>query len=299
MLIRIGTAERNSTFFSQGLALKTVLDRNAALAPVAILETPQASMQNAMRLHGGELDFGFMASNWIGRAKAGEPPFTETIDLRMAAPMNAGPLFFIARADSGLRSVADLSGKRIAFGLRTSGMAQHAVVILRALGIAETEVEPHYLDFAAGAEALASGAIDAQLQCPIPNKVMTDLSERIDVRVLPYASRQLDTLLAAVPYYRPTLMRAGTLRGLDVDVAQPAVVNVLATHARVDDAPVHHVVRAVIGHAVELARLNALYTGLDELIRDLASGGQAQLEFGAVPLHPGALRAYREAGLLA
>jgi TRAP-type uncharacterized transport system substrate-binding protein len=94
-------------------------------------------------------------------------------------------------------------------------------------------------------------------------------------------------------------MRAGTLRGLDVDVAQPAVVNVLATHARVDDAPVHHVVRAVIGHAVELARLNALYTGLDELIRDLASGGQAQLEFGAVPLHPGALRAYREAGLLA
>jgi TRAP transporter TAXI family solute receptor len=298
MPIRIGTAERNSTFFSQGLALKTVLDRNAALAPVAILETPQASMQNATRLHGGELDFGFMASNWIGRAKAGEPPFSERIDLRMAAPMNAGPLFFIARADSGLHTVADLPGKRIAFGLRTSGMAQHAVVILRALGIPETDVKPHYLDFATGAEAVASGAIDAQLQCPIPNKVMTDLLERIDVRVLPYASGQLDTLLAAVPYYRPTVMRAGALRGLDADVAQPAVVNVLATHARTGETAVHDVVAAVIASAEELARLNALFTGLDELMRDLAASGPTQLEFGGVSLHPGALQAYREAGLL-
>jgi TRAP transporter TAXI family solute receptor len=298
MPIRLGTAERVSTFFSQGLALKTVLDSNLALAPVAILETPQASMQNAQRLHAGEIEFGFMASNWIGRAKAGEPPFTERIELRMAAPMNAGPLFFIARADSRLRSVADLPGKRIAFGLRTSGMAQHAGVILRALGIAETEVEPHYLDFATGAEALASGAIDAQLQCPIPNKVMTELSERIDVRVLPYAPGQLDALLAAVPYYRRTVMRAGALRGLDADVAQPAVVNVLATHVRVDQTSVHDVVGAIIEHAAELARLNALYTGLDELIRDLASGGQRQLEFGGVALHPGALQAYRETGLL-
>ena len=298
MPIRIGTAERSSTFFSQGIALKTVLDRNSALAPVAILETPQASMQNAQRLHAGEIEFGFMASNWIGRAKAGEPPFSERIDLRMAAPMNAGPLFFIARADSHLRSVADLSGKRIAFGLRTSGMAQHAVVILEALGIAVTDVEPRYLDFAAGAEALVSGAIDAQLQCPIPNKVMTDLSERIDVRVLPYAPEQLDALLAVVPHYRRTVMRAGALRGLDADVVQPAVVNVLATHAHTGKTVVHDVVAAVIACAAELAQLNALFTGLDELMRDLAAGGRAQLEFGGVALHPGALRAYREAGLL-
>ena len=92
MPVRIGTAERNSTFLSQGLALKTVLDRVASLAPVEISETAQASMQNAKRLHAGELDFGFMAANWIGRAYHGEAPFTEPIDIRMAAPMNAGPL---------------------------------------------------------------------------------------------------------------------------------------------------------------------------------------------------------------
>jgi hypothetical protein len=299
MPIRIGTAERNSTFLSQGLALKAVLDRNPALAPVEILETAQASIQNAKRLHAGELEFGFMAANWIGRARTGEPPFTERIDIRMAAPMNAGPLFFIAPADSAVRSVADLPGKRIAIGLRTSGMAQHAAVMFAALGVGMTDIEPRYLDFAEGADALASGAVDAQLQCPIPNKVMTELSQRVDIRVLPYAPDQLDTLLQAVPYYRRTVMRAGALRGLNADVAQPAVVNVLATHARVAETVVHDMVAAAIAHAAELAERNALFDGLDELIRDLASGGQAQFEFGGVPLHPGALRAYREAGLLA
>jgi TRAP transporter TAXI family solute receptor len=296
MPLRIGTAERNSTFLSQGLALKDVLDRNPALAPVEILQTAQASIQNAKRLHAGEIEFGFMAANWIGRAKAGEPPFSEPIDIRMAAPMNAGPLFFVARADSAIRSVADLPGKRIAVGLRTSGMAQHAAVMFAVLGV--TDVETHHLDFAEGANAVAAGTADAQLQCPIPNAVMTELSQRTDIRVLPYAAGQLDTLLKAVPDYRRTIMRAGVLRGLDRDVAQPAVVNVLATHARVTETVVHDVVAAVTEGAQKLAERNALFTGLDGLIRDLASGGQAQFEFGGVPLHPGALRAYRDAGVL-
>jgi hypothetical protein len=298
MPIRIGTAESNSTFLSQGLALKAVLDRVAGLGPVEISETAQASIQNALRLDAGEIEFGFMAANWIGRAKRGEAPFTKPIDVRMAAPMNAGPLFFIARADSALRNVADLAGKRIAVGLRSSGMAQHAVVILGALGLRMADVEPHYLDFAAGAQALAGGAIDAQLQCPIPNKVMTELSESVDIRVLPYPDGALDNVLAAVPYYRRTVMRAGALRGLGAHVAQPAVVNVLATHTRVDDAVVRSVVDTIIAQAAELAQRNALFAGLDALIRELASGGSAQFEFGGVRLHPGALAAYRASGLL-
>jgi TRAP transporter TAXI family solute receptor len=297
MSIRIGTAERNSTFLSQGLALKTVLDRVPSLAPVDIRETAQASMQNAKRLHAGELDFGFMAANWIGRARNGEPPFDERIDIRMVAPMNAGPLFFIARADSALRSVADLAGKRVTVGLSTSGMAQHALVMFQALSL--SGIEQHFLDFAEGGQALIDGKVDAQLQCPIPNKVMTELSQRHDIRVLPYAAGELERLLNAVPYYRRTVMRAGALRGLDADVAQPAVVNVLATHARIDSGIVHDLTAAVIAHADEVARLNALFAGLGELIHGLAAGGQAQLEFGGVPLHDGALAAYREAGLLA
>jgi TRAP transporter TAXI family solute receptor len=298
MTIRIGTAENHSTFFSQGLALKTVLERQASLRPVEVMVSGHASIENARRLQAGDMDFGFMASNWIGRARGGEPPFTGPIELRMAAPMNAGPLFFIARADSGLRTVSDLRGRRVVFGGRSSGMAQHAQVILNALGIGADAIEPVFLDFGDGADALASGAVDAQLQCPIPNKVMTALTRHTAVRVLSYAPDQLAAVLAAVPYYRPTTMRKGALPGLDADLPQLAVVNVLVTHARTGAGTVREAVRAIVEAADELPLLNPLFGEMAALFEPLRRDGAAALEFGGVPLHDGARAAYREVGLL-
>lgn len=299
MTVRIGTAEQNGTFHSQGCALKSVLDRCASLAPVEVLESAAASIDNARRLHAAELELGFMASNWIGRARGGEVPFTEPIELRMAAPMNAGPLFFIVPAASPIGTLADLRGRRIAAGPRASGMAQHLQTILGALGLSLTDVAPVYLDFAAGADALVAGEVDVQFQCPIPNQVMSELAERIDLRVLPFASGQLERVLRAVPYYRPTVMRRGAVRGLDDDVAQLAVVNVLVTHARVPEDLVRDAVAAIVSGSGELARLNPLFDGLDELLAPLRRVGREALEFGGVPLHPGAVAAYRDAKLLA
>src|SRR6266511_422100 len=233
-----------------------------------------------------------------GRAKNGEAPFEGAIDLAMAAPMNAGPLFFIVRAESLIRSFSDLRGRRLAVGLRTSGMVQHAHGLFGALGMSFSDFTPVYLDFAAGAEALAAGEVDAQFQCPIPNPVMTELAQRVSLRVLPYEPGQLETVLGAVPYYRRTVMRAGAIRGLDADLPQIAVLNVLVTHRRVADAIVHEAVAAIVAGGDELARLNPLFAGMAELFAPLCAQGAAALELGGVPLHPGALRAYREAGLV-
>ena len=120
-------------------------------------------------------------------------------------------------------------------------MTQHARTMLGTFGVSFTDFTPLYLDFAGGAEAVERGDADAQLQCPIPNKVMTALAGRCDVRVLPYGAGELDALLRAVPFYRRTVMRKGAIRGLDADVEQAAVVNVLVTHARVADAKVQAV----------------------------------------------------------
>jgi uncharacterized protein len=296
--IRIGTAERESTFLGQGRALKVVLERNSTLAPVEVSTSAHASTENAQRLDAGDIDFGFMAANWIGRARDGDAPFAKAIDLRMVAPMNAGPLFFIARADSRLQTVADLRGARLAVGPERSGMAQHARVMLAALGLSFADITPLYLDFAAGADAIASGAADAQLQCPIPNTVMTALAGRALIRVLPYAPGDLDALLRAVTFYRRTVMRRGAIRGLDADVAQPAVVNVLVTHGRAGDDMVRDVAAAIFAARDELPRLNALFDGLGGLYEPLRTDGAHALEFGGVALHSGAVSAYRAVGLL-
>jgi hypothetical protein len=296
--VRIGTAERDSTFLNQGLALKVVLDRESTLAPVAVSISAHASVDNANRLEADEIDFGFMAANWIGRARNGEAPFAQKIDLRMVAPMNAGPLFFITRADGSLRSVGDLHGRRVAVGAERSGMAQHARVILGTLGLSFGDVTPVYLDFAAGGEALACGDVDAQLQCPIPNPVMTAIAARVALRVLQYVPDDLAKVLDTVPFYRRMMMRRGSIRGLDDDVAQPAVLNVLVTHARTAAATVQELAAAIFAARDELPRLQPLFDGMPDLFEPLRTQGAGALEFGGVVLHDGAVAAYQAAGLL-
>ena len=295
MAIRITSAERDGTFWTQAQALATVLARDPLLTPVEVLESPGASVETAERLADGAAELGFMAANWVPRAAHGAPPFTRALEIRTVAPMNAGPLFFIVRADAAIGNVADLAGKRVVFGPEKSGMAQHARLIFGLLGI---ETMPLHLDFATGGEAVASGGADAQLQCPIPNRVMTELSERVAIRVLPYGAGQLERLLATVPYYRRALMRQGALRGLDRDMAQIGVLNLLVASPRVGDAAVAAVAGAVAANAAELARLNPLFDGLDGLLRELPVRGEAALAAGGVALHPGAAQAYRTLGLL-
>jgi TRAP transporter TAXI family solute receptor len=294
MAIRIGTSEFGGTFHSQGSAFAELYNEGRAEGERCVVQTTEASIHNAEQLDRRELEFGFMASNWIGRAKEGTAPFNRPIDVRMVAPANAGPMFFVKLADSPLRSVADFSGKRIAVGAKGSGMEQHVRTILTALAMPYEDLIPVHLSFAEGAEALIAGEIDAQFQPPIPNRVMTDLSRRADVRVVPYAPGQLERLLARVPFYRRVIMKKGIFRGVVDDIPQIAVVNVLVTHESVAEPVVHDMAKTIAANLDRLPSMNPLFEGLKDLFAPLRSQGAAALEFGGVPLHPGAARAYRE-----
>jgi len=299
MPIRIGTGERGGTFHTQGLALKAVLDRIPQTAGVEVVESPAGiSIENANRLDAGDIDFGVISAPWVVAASQGTAPFMHAIDLCIAAPMNLGPNFFICRADSKLRKVADLRGKRVAVGMKDGGMAPHAEAVFAALGIGPGDLERVYVDFAEGAEMLATGAVDAQFQCPVPNRVINDLSERVLLRVLSYDPAHLDAALKAIPHDRRIMMKKGALRGLDQDLPQLGVLNLLVTHARTDAATVERVVRAIVLAAPELGRIDPLFAGLADLLDMFRHNSKVRPEFGGVELHPGAVRAYRELGFL-
>jgi TRAP transporter TAXI family solute receptor len=298
MAFRIGTSEHGGTFFTQGSALAELFNRGRPEADRCVVQTSDASIHNANLLDRGELEFGFMASNWIGRAKDATAPFTRSIALRMVAPANAGPMFFVKLARSPIQTVADFPGKRIAVGVKGSGMEQHVQTIFGVLGISFDSFTPVYVSFDEGADRLMAGDIDLQFQPPIPNRVMTDLSQRADVRVVPYATGQLERVLREVPFYRSATMEKGVFRGVVEDVAQPAVINVLVTHERVSEALVHDMANAIIQNLDTLPRMNPLFKDLKDLFEPLRTQGTAAFEFGGVPLHPGAVRAYREGGWL-
>jgi len=296
MILRIGTSEARGTFDTQGAAIAGLFNRLHPEAAVRIVRTNRASIDNATLLDKGEIEFGFMASNWIGRAKDGMAPFIRKIALRMVSPVNAGPMFFVTLASSPIKAVADIKGKRVVVGAQGSGMVQHVHTIFDVLRIPFDSFTPVYLSFAEGAEALIAGEVDVQFQPPIPNRVMTDLSARAEVRVVPYNPGQLEKILSQVSFYRTITIEKGAFRGVVADVPQIAVVNVLVTHERVNEKAVHDMVTTIIENLDTLPQINPLFRGLKELFEPLRSKGATALEMGGVPLHPGALRAYQEAG---
>ena len=296
MTIRIGTSEKGGTFNRQGEALAAVL---RPAHEVDIYTVEGSSVGSAFMLHEDRLDFGYSASNWVGRARRGDEPFKEPIAIRMAAPANVGPMFFVVRADSDLHTIDDMKGRRVSVNILESGMYQHTRTIFGILGISFDSFEPVHMGFEEGAEALIDGRIDAQWQCPIPNPVMTDLANRCDIRVLDYGPGQLDRVIQQAGFYRRAVMKAGCLRGVAQDSEQVGVLNVITTHERVPEETVRSVIGCMVKNAEVLGRAEELYAGLAELFDEMKRDGVQGFEPDGVPFHPGAVAAYRDAGLLA
>ncbi len=93
-------------------------------------------------------------------------------------------------------------------------------------------------------------------------------------------------------------MEKGAFRGVVEQVPQVAVVNVLVTHERVQEETIHDMAKAIVENLDTLPQLNPLFKGLKDLFEPLRTKGAAAFEMGGVALHPGALRAFREAGWL-
>jgi len=298
MAIRIGTSELGGTFYTQGQAIAELFNQTRGSGDPCVVLTSDASIHNANQLDAGALEFGFMASNWIGRAKDATAPFTKNIAIRMVAPANAGPMCFVRLAGSPIASVADFAGKRIAIGTKGSGMEQHVHTIFNVLGISFDSFTPVHMGFAEGADALISGKIDVQFHPPIPNTVLSDLSRRADIRVIPYDAAQRDKLFAAVPFYRPVKVEKNAFRGVVEDVIQVGVVNVIVSHENVAETTVYRMAKTIADNLDKLPQMNPLFKGMSDLFEPLRRQGAAAFEFGGVPLHPGAIRAYQEAGWL-
>ncbi|MGH7828001.1 MAG: TAXI family TRAP transporter solute-binding subunit, partial [Candidatus Binatia bacterium] len=118
--------------------------------------------------------------------------------------------------------------------------------------------------------------------------------QRADIRVVPYAPGQIDKILSRVSYYRPVTMEKGAFRGVVEDVPQVAVVNVLVSHERIPEAVVYNMARAIVDNLDTLPVMNPLFKGIKDLFVPLRTQGVVAFEFGGVPLHSGANRAYKD-----
>lgn len=295
--IRISSSDPLSTFFTQAKLLAEVLKDAGAISGAEVL-TSTGSVINAERVARGEAELGFMASNWVPRAVKGADPFTTPTPVAIITPLNAGPLFFVVRADSPLNSVRELMGKPIAVGHTNSGMAQHAINIVKGLGWSGDDIRFQHDSTFDGGSALIDGRVAAQLSAPIPSTHFSELCARVKIKVLHFDAGDIDTLCGIHPFYSPALVPADCVPGLAADVPALGVLNVIVAAAKASDEFVHRVVTAFIGGAARLEKANPLFRGLPAVLARARVLGVKALAPGDAPLHPAAMSAFREAGLL-
>jgi TRAP transporter TAXI family solute receptor len=281
----------------QGVALGAMWKDHRIVDNVMPLFT-SGGFENARLVASHSADCGIVSANWLARATSGGPPFDAPLPLRLMTPISTGPIFFVAPRDSKLTSVSDLIGKRIGVGQRNSGMVEHVRTIFDALDIPFNAIEPCYLHSNEGNRLLLEGEIHAQFEPPYPNPHFDELSRQIDLKILSFSADERRRILDAVPYYSESIVPKGAFPGHDHDSAEIAVNNVLCVHANESDDLVFRLTSGVIANRDELMRRNALFRGLDRLLVSAHDKLMPALERAGAPLHRGAQRAFREAGVL-
>jgi hypothetical protein len=261
---------------------------------VAAAQTTKGSIENVKRISSGEAESGFSQADVAYWAYNGfnmflhDPPHKK---LRAIAALYPEAIHIGVRKDSGIKSIADLRGRRIAVGPYQSGTTVDARIVLNAFGISEKDYQPKHIEMTAAADALLDRTIDAFVQVagyPVP--IIAALAEETDIMLLPVSGTTRDSLLLEHPFFSAARIPAGAYSNVGT-VETIAVGAQWLVSADVDADLVYGLTRAlwhpstrgVLDKSHPKGRLIQLKSALRGL---------------GIPLHEGAKRFYREAGML-
>ncbi len=292
-LVWMGTGSVAGVYFPVGVSLCRLVNQTRREHGIrCAARVSEGSVGNLAGLRGGSLDLALAQSDSQADAWRGTGDFADSgpdTGLRSVMSLHSEPLTIVARRDSGIASLADLTGKRVSIG---AGQRALMGKLMAELGWTEAsfaaieEVPPGDLD-----TALCGGAIDAFVfAVGHPALVMQEVTGLCDTVILPVTGPAVDAVIAADPAYFATVIPGGLYRGTPADVPTFGVGATLVARADVPEDVIYTVTRAIFDDFDTLIGLDPALATLDrdEMIhRGLTA-----------PLHPGAERYYREQGWL-
>ena len=290
---RIGTGGTAGTYYPVGGMIA-----NAVSQPGKIVATAQAtngSVANVNGVAGGALESGFSQSDVATWAYTGTGVYEgkpKVTDLRMIANLYPESIHLVVKKGSGIKSVADLKGKRVALDEPGSGTLVNARIVLAAYGVKESDIKPEYIKPNQAGDKLKDGALDAFFFVGgAPAGAIAELaSSGAGIELVPLAGPQADALRKTNPYLAVDTIAAGTYK--DVPAVQTMAMGAQwVTSAKADTETVYQITKALYGKAAQ-----------DTLAAGHAKGKFITKENAVkgvgIPFHPGAERFYKEAGLL-
>ena len=289
--VNVLTGGTSGVYYPLGVALANVIGKAMPNVKTSVQAT-KASVENLNLLQAGRGEIAFtlgdsLSDAWKGNADAGfKQPLKK---LRGIAAIYPNYIQVVARADSGIKTLADLKGKNVSVGAPKSGTELNARTIFAAAGLTYKDLgKVEYLPFGESVELMKNRQLDATLQSAgLGVSSLRDLATSVDIVVVTIPADVIKK--TNDPAYLPATIPANTYRGQTTDIATAAVQNYLVTYDGVSNDTVYGMTKA-------------LWTNLDQLVAAHSAAKAIELKSALagmpIPLHPGAEKYYKEVGVL-
>jgi TRAP transporter TAXI family solute receptor len=212
--------------------------------------------------------------------------------LRAVFSVHPEPFTVVARKDSGIKKIEDLKGKRVNIGNPGSGQRGTMEVVMKAFGWTKDDFKlASELKSAEQSKALCDNKVDAMVfTVGHPSGSIKEATTSCDSVMVEVAGPKVDALVQKNDYYRTATIPGGMYRGTDTDTKTFGVGATFVTSCKVPDEVIYNVVKAVFENFDQFKKLHPAFSVLkkEEMIKDGLSA----------PLHPGAIKYYKEAGLM-
>jgi len=292
--VSIGTGSPTGVYFPAGNAIKKSVEAAEGNTLRVSVANSGGSVENINNVLKGTVTFGFAQADRQYQAFNGEANWEgePQENLRFVFSLHPEVVTLIAATDSGINSVADLSGKRVNIGSPGSGQRGNAEAILGTAGIPLEDIKAESMSASECASKLQDGLLDAYFYTVgHPNGSITEVTTgRRAVQFVPITG--MDSLIQSAPYYTDTTVPVDLYDRVEQEGPVPSIgmLTTVVTHLETPEETVYQLVKEVFEN---LDTLRAQHPALKKLTPE------GMLKGGHAPLHPGALKYYLEAGLIA
>lgn len=293
MRLTLGTSTIGGTWYVTGTGLAEIWNREIPEITVT-LGGGGSGGNNPKLLASKEFDIALTTLDMFWAAKDGKIPYKKKYDLsgvRSIMLQHMSPAHWIVLAKSPIRSIRDLKGKKVAVGTRGKASNQRALWVLEIAGLKKGDFKIHYIGDQQACDAIAEGRIDCYANyVGVPNATVLNMATTTKIRLVELTKDEKRRLFKKLPFMSPTVIKGGTYPGVEKDISSHGVPGCLQVQKEVPEDVVYKMVKAIDENWDFLYKVHKAFKKwrFDKETPDFA--GQ--------PLHPGAVKFYKEKGLL-
>ncbi len=292
--VTIGTGGVTGTYYPTGGAICRMMNKQKKKTGIRCsVESTGGSVYNVNTINAGELDFGIAQSDTAYQAFHGEGKFKGKAIKGLRSVMAIYPelLALVVTKKSGIKKLTDIKGKKLNIDVAGSGTRMTTEIVLKAFGIKLSDLAlANELKSSEGPTMLKDSKIDGYFGVfGHPTANIKDAANSVDIDLVPIDGKPIDDLVAKYPYYAKGIISKTFYKGVEHDTPSIGVKAVLCTKDSIDEKVVYALTKTILDNFEAFKKLHPAYKTITK---------ESLLDGLSVPQHPGAIKAFKEAGII-